>query len=315
MFDDLLYRVSESDRVRRWVTPLLRAYLRYAPFAASKEALWNTVVEPYFAWHPHEFLASTVFHRKIAGDTQDFIQQCIYYQGIWEPHLTHWIRRRLTPGDTFVDVGANIGYFSLLASQRVGPAGTVVALEASPGIFGALQRNLALNRAHNVRAVNVAVSDAEGMLRLFRGLSHNIGETTVVPQEGFELECEVRAAPLGTLLRPEEACNVRLVKIDVEGAEWSVVTGMIPLLEQSNPDLEVIVEVHPELLARQGRRPEGLLGLFHDAGFYAYHLEKDFVQFPGSSPPKEIRPRRLPADATVDEETDVVFSRQDAKQL
>lgn len=73
---------------------------------------------------------------------------------------------RLKPGDVFVDVGANIGYFSLLASKLVGPGGRVVAIEASPEVFDLLRRNLELNKAHNVRAVNVAISDREGSLQL-----------------------------------------------------------------------------------------------------------------------------------------------------
>jgi len=93
--------------------------------------------------------------------------------------------RRLAPGDAFVDVGANIGYFSLLASKLVGESGLVVAIEPSPTIFAVLESNLARNRAHNVRAVCVAASASTGMLRLFRGPDSNIGRTTVLADEGL----------------------------------------------------------------------------------------------------------------------------------
>jgi FkbM family methyltransferase len=315
MFGDLLYRVSENPRLRRWLTPLVRAYIRYAPITAGKESFWNEVVDPYFAWHSHDFLASTIFQSIIAGNTRDFIQQCIYYFGVWEPHLTHWISYRLAPGDTFIDVGANIGYFSLLASQRVGGSGAVVALEASPTTFRALENNLARNHVHNVRAANVAVSDAEGMLQLFQGPQHNIGETTLVRQEGFAFECEVKSAPLSALLRPEEVRRARLIKIDVEGAEWPVVMGMKPVLDSGPPNLEVIVEVHPELLAQQGKGVEDLWEVFHQAGFHGYHLPKDIILFGDPPACRQRRPVRMRTLQPLAEETDLVFSRKDVERL
>ncbi|SCF63177.1 hypothetical protein GA0115259_100393 [Streptomyces sp. MnatMP-M17] len=68
------------------------------------------------------------FGARFAVDTQDLIQRYIYLFGVWEPHMTRWLRGRLEPGDTFVDVGANIGYYSVLASQLVGDGVKVVAI-------------------------------------------------------------------------------------------------------------------------------------------------------------------------------------------
>src|SRR2546429_7961962 len=98
----------------------------------------------------------------MAGSTRDILQQYIYYFGVWEPNLTRWIAQRLAPGDTFIDGGANIGYFTLLASKLVRDSGAGVAIEASPATFDALQRNLARNRARNGGAGNAAGSDCHG---------------------------------------------------------------------------------------------------------------------------------------------------------
>jgi tRNA/tmRNA/rRNA uracil-C5-methylase (TrmA/RlmC/RlmD family) len=131
--------------------------------------MWNRIIDPFFYLHSHEFVVSTSFGMRIAGDTRDIIQGFIYFFGMWEPSLTRWIQERLAPGDIFIDVGANIGYYSLLASKLVGHSGSVVAIEPSPKIFSALQHNLALNHIENVRVVNMAVSDRREALRLFRG--------------------------------------------------------------------------------------------------------------------------------------------------
>ena len=305
------------DRLTHLLIPFLRAYIRYAPWSVGKRAFWARIVDPYLAWHAHEFVVSTVFGSQIAGDTRDIIQQYIYYFGVWEPHLTRWIVRRLVPGDTFIDVGANIGYYSLLASKLVGEYGNVVAIEASPATFKVFQRNLGFNRVRNVRAVNMVVYHSKTVMKVFRGSEYEVGETTILEDEGlkrgFQVECEIDAAPLSTILRREEMQNARLIKVDVEGVEWSVVQGMLLFLNLSRPDLEIIVEIIPECLAHQGKRPEDLLNIFLDAGFYAYRLENDYSGQSYLPPHTDERPTRI--RNRIQSCTDVVFSRQDAEQL
>src|SRR5262249_14717294 len=157
--------------------------------------------------------------------------------GLWEPNITSWISSSLRRGDSFIDVGANIGYYSLLASSLVGQQGSVVAVEASPKTFSELQTNLTLNKTNNVRSVNLAASDRIGKVKIFRGHEHNTGLTTVLDYKGFEFECEVAAAPLSEILQPREMKHARIVKIDVEGAELSVVAGMGPIITGGRPDL------------------------------------------------------------------------------
>lgn len=297
--------------------PLARAYLRYAPPWFGRRFLWTALVEPYFAWHSHDFVARTIFGARLAGNTGELLQQYVYYFGQWEPQLTRWIRRTLAPGDGFVDVGANIGYYSLLASTLVGDAGVVVAVEASPRIFAALEGNLARNGVRNVRTVSVAASDIRRRLALFRGPDTHIGLTTAVEAEGrakgYPVECEVDAAPLAEILRPEEAGRARLIKIDAEGAEWSIVAGLEPLLGSSRPDLEVVVEINPECLAHLGRTPDDLVRLFAGYGFHPYCLENDYDPVTGYLAGREIPPLRL--RAPLEDTTDVVFSRRDQETL
>jgi len=307
---------SLRDRLSHSLIPFVRAYIRYAPWHIGKRAFWARIVDPYFAWHAHEFVASTVFGRHMAGDARDIIQQYIYYFGMWEPHLTSWIVRRLVPGDGFIDVGANVGYYSLLASKLVGEQGRVVAIEASPATFKVLQRNLNLNQVRNVRAVNMAVYDSNTVMKVFRGSEYEIGRTTVLEREGlkrgFGVECEIAAAPLNAILCREEIENARLIKVDVEGAEWSVIQGMGSLLNSSRLDLEIIVEISPTCLAQQGKQPEDLLSILLESGFYAYRLENDYSAL-SYLPPTEARPTRI--RNAIQYHTDVIFSRQDTEQL
>jgi FkbM family methyltransferase len=259
---------------------------------------------------------------KIAGNTTDVLQRYICYFGVWEPTLTHWIGTRLRPGDVFIDVGANIGYFSLLASKRVGQTGRVVAIEASPEIFKDLKRNLVLNNCTNVRAVNLAVSDHEQSVELFEGPEENLGNTTTVSAWASRYhcrsKCQVQALPLPDILRPDELKRARLVKIDVEGAEWNVVSGMAPMLGSCRADLEIIIEVNPPILRAQGKTCEDLLASMERLGFHTYQIDQDceHPMFPGESyiRRKPSRPpRRLWQPLGDVEFAELILSRVDAE--
>lgn len=313
MWDDLVYRLSKNAAARRVMTPVLRSYLRYFPGTAGKETLWNRVVNPYLAWQSRKFVARTHFGQRLAGDTKDMIQQYIYFFGLWETDLTTWISSRLSPGDVFVDIGANIGYYSLLASTLVGDSGAVVAIEASPAIFSELQKNLTLNGVANVRGVNVAVSDRKGRLQLFRGPDHNSGETSVFQAEGFTPNGTVEAAPLGEILERKEIHNARLIKMDIEGAERLVLPDIGPLLRSSRVDLELIVEFHPQYLTEPSRHAEDLVQLLNAAGFHAYRLENDYWPFRHFKNQASKRPVRL--QGPIEGETVIVFSRKDSELL
>jgi len=222
---------------------------------------------------------------------------------------------QLAPGDVFIDVGANIGYYTLLASKLVGELGLVVAIEPSPTIFNTLKNNLALNKARNIRLVNMAVSDRPQVLRLFRGPEWNVGLTTTVEKSSFKLEGEVIAEPLSDILKPEEIQKARLVKIDVEGAEWAVAAGMGSILNSCRHDIEIVIEVDPRYLALQGKCPDDVLQIFLNAGFRAYSLESEYQTelYLQAQQTKTRRPRRV--RNPIQDETNIVFSRKDAEVI
>eukprot|EP01034_Spumella_vulgaris_P013429 gene13429-17142_t len=167
-----------------------------------------------------EHLATTYFGARLYCNPQDLIQRMILYFGVWEPDVSRVIEQNLSAGDVFVDVGANIGYDSLLASSRVGAMGKVVSIEASPRTFALLQRNLAANpSSSNVRAINAAVSDRPGTLDLYEINEGNIGAATTLASRGGTLMASVEALPLAEILKPDELARLRLIKMDVEGAE------------------------------------------------------------------------------------------------
>lgn len=302
---------------KRWVRPLLvpiaRLCVRYAPHPAIRRAFWVHLVTPFFIFSNSRFVAPTIFGAAIAGRTDDIIQRHLFYFGVWEPNLTAFLSARLRPGDIFVDVGANIGYFTLLASRLVGRDGKVIAVEASPNIFARLSDNLRRNHATNVAATNIAVSDRVGTTQLFLGSDSNIGQTGTVATPGSRYECDIATTPLDTLLDGIDAARVRFVKVDVEGAEWSVLQGMQGLLRSGARELEVFVELTPKSLRACDKTVDDVLKMFADCGFLPYAIENDYSAEGYMSPGAVTRPTRL--RGAISAQTDVIFSRIDAESL
>src|SRR5690349_8071483 len=97
-------------------------------------------------------------------DGRDWVTRYILMDGIWEPRITGMIMAVLEEGSVFVDVGAHVGYYSLLAATQVGPSGKVIAVEPNPPTIQRLRRNLQLNTFTNVAVEEVACADKEQTL-------------------------------------------------------------------------------------------------------------------------------------------------------
>lgn len=156
--------------------------------------------------------------------------------GTYEPLTRRWISALLSRGDVAYDVGANVGFFTLLASRIVGKGGAVVAFEPFPANVRALRRHVDLNRAGNVTIVEAAVSDRAGLARFEPAGNPAMGGLA----EGGALEVETVA--LDKLLRERGLPKPNLLKIDVEGAEAQVLQGGIRCLEEAHP--AIVLSAH-----------------------------------------------------------------------
>jgi FkbM family methyltransferase len=220
--------------------------------------------------------AKTYFGSLFACDiNQCQIQKHIFYFGIWEPMVSHVTEQLLHQGDVYVDVGANIGYDTLLASNCVGESGKVVSIEASPRIYSLLAENVARNRASNIRLVNRAASDSRKTLAVYDGGRGELGMTTTIEARGRGQlkECSVEALPIDEILSVNELSRVRLIKIDIEGAELPVLNHLVDTLSKYPDNCSLIVEASVQ------DDPPGWGRLFlrlQEAGFVAYEIENRY---------------------------------------
>jgi FkbM family methyltransferase len=248
--------------------------------------------------------------------TQDLIQRYLYLFGVWEPRMTQWLTRRLRSGDTFVDVGANIGYFSVLASKLVGPEGHVVAIEASETFNNRVRQNAQLNGCDNIRFAHAAVYGKHQTLTFILSSNNNMRADSIVPWDGpVESQFEIEAQPLPEILDADEIAKARVIKVDVEGAEGSVVRGMAPLLDQLRPDAEITVEVTPERMEELGDSVEELLDTMGEHGFHVYWLANEYASetYPAALNGASAVP--VGWRGPVTDESDLIFSRVDTETL
>lgn len=249
----------------------------------------------------------------------DLIQTYIYLFGAWEPDLAAFMRSRLHSGDVFVDVGANIGYDTMLAARPVGDAGRVVAIEAAPAVFDRLLETLRLNGSPtNVRTINKAVAASRGTLTIYAGPQHNIGLTTTVRRGNMPRIAEVEALPLGDLLLSDEWGRVRMIKIDVEGGEDAVLAGILECIDRLPRQIEIAVELSPMWWADRSRNAADVLRPYVDRGFDVYTIANNYWPWRLLWPRDVQRPRRLRDETALTrpmKRLDIVLSRTDAEQL
>jgi FkbM family methyltransferase len=189
--------------------------------------------------------------------------------GTYEPHLTAVFERYCATGMTVVDVGANLGYYSLLASKLVGPSGRVIALEPNSENCRLLLSSLRLANAANVELLPVAADVARG----WAYYSTHVGSNGGIIDDGDLLSRPGVVVPTFRLDDIVEG-PVGFLKMDVEGAEGRVVRGATGLIERDRPI--VTTELKGEMLARvSGMSLADYLGYFESLGYTPSLLDED----------------------------------------
>lgn len=194
--------------------------------------------------------------------SDEVIRPAIGEHGVWEPGETALLLDWLAPGMTFVDIGAHVGYYTVLAARRVSPGGLVFAFEPSPLNYELLLANVWRNELTNVVCYPWAVSDHMGFLDLFLD-ERNTGDNRLF-QDDRGPGVRVRAVALDAL--PSIRPPIDVVKIDVQGAEEAVIEGMKHLLSRS-PSARVVLEYWPFGLRALGRDERGALDHYRSLGY------------------------------------------------
>ena len=257
---------DDAPRWLAWSAPVIRAL----PFGRYRigNAVAGLARTPFTARLPAD-LGAAAFE----CDLRDSIAREVCFTGRYEPQETTLALALLGPGMTVLDVGANWGYFTLVAAHAVGPTGRVVALEPHPGLHAMLQRNVSANRLAMVDCRRLAAGRSAGTARFagFRDTDGNSGlSREVAPGGAFDFECTVCA--IDAVADAHGLDAVDLVKIDIEGGEAEALAGMADGLRRGRYR-RLLIEVHPRALAERGSATAAAIDPLNRAGYRAWRID------------------------------------------
>lgn len=208
---------------------------------------------------------------KMLVDSRRGLGARVWENGTWEMMTTKIMQKYLKKGMVVVDIGANIGYYSLLAAKRVGPSGKVYAFEPAPENYAALKKNIEMNGYTNIIPVQKAVADKNGvvpfLLDVKEPLAHRIQDNG-----DKKNNIEVSVVTLDDFFKDKEK-QIDIIKIDAEGSEMFVLEGMRRILTE-NKNLVVFSEFCPHLLEVSGVRPIDYLNKFTENDFKVYEIDE-----------------------------------------
>jgi len=228
--------------------------------------------DPFWARMPAD-LGGALFR----CDLRDPLMREVCLTGRYEPQETTLLQQLLEPGMTCVDVGANWGYFALVAAHLVGPDGRVVAVEADPRACRTLRANAARNHLDHISVVEAAASDRPGTIGL-QAYGHgaddlsNFGLTSTTTIIAGGSRFEVAARPLDAVLDQVGIERVDVLKMDIEGAEARALAGLERRLSASAID-RIVLELHPAHLRDQGSSVDAVVSLLRGHGYAAWRID------------------------------------------
>jgi FkbM family methyltransferase len=214
----------------------------------------------------------------------------LYRYGVSDPDL-ELVGRLLSPGDVFVDGGANVGVFTVVAAARVGPSGRVIAFEPAARTRQKLSDNVRLNGFDWVSVRPEALGDRTGSATMVTFAGDGAGLSSFAPEstrDGIPESVSVACLDdiLGQILGRLDDARLKLIKLDLEGSELRALEGASRLLSSTRPDL--LVEVEPPHLVRQGDSAAALLELLLSRGYALYKTRRLDAETVGLT--RETRP-------------------------
>lgn len=207
-------------------------------------------------------------------DLRDAIAREVCFTDRYEPQETEIFRRSLRPGMTFLDIGANWGYFTLLSASLVGASGKVIALEPDPRVYRRLAENVRENGFEYVITLPYAAAGEAGIVR-FRGYDEaqsNWGTSRIESTAALPTDLAVEARPVDEILADPRVGEIDLMKMDIEGAEGFAMRGLSKTLGARRVR-RVILELHPEAIRSHGQTVDEVLEPLRSNGYRGWSID------------------------------------------
>jgi FkbM family methyltransferase len=240
----------------------LKCGLQKLPFVRSIDNFIRSFLKSDFA---------IVDGHKMFLDSGDYLQ--LSTRGVCEKLTTEIIKKEVKKGNIVLDLGANIGYYSLILAKLVGKNGRVFAFEPDPVNFAILKKNIQINNYQNVVAYQKAVSNQSGTLRLYQNPKNPGAHTIYQDFKENRTSIKVKSIKLDDYFQNHKL-RIDFIKMDIEGAEAAALLGMMNILKR-NKKIKIITEFQPLGLERSGFGARKFLELLKELGFKLYEIDEE----------------------------------------
>lgn len=243
-----------------------------------------------------------IFKLDFKGD--DFLKKNIYW-GTYEMGVTQTLQNFLKKGDTFIDVGANIGYISAIGASLVGKEGWVHSFEPVPEFFLKLQNLAELNKDYNIAVNQFALSDKQGQVKIYVSDYSNIGNNTILPtlidKEKVRKTLLIQTQRLDDYIQTKNIKKIKVIKIDTEGFEYPVLLGLSNFFkkvcfEKKSEAPLVICEIAPAAYQALGYKLEDI---------FEYMQKFNYLPFSILNPKKGMSLKEISREETIN----IIFRR------
>ncbi|MFT3824139.1 MAG: FkbM family methyltransferase [Chitinophagaceae bacterium] len=251
--------------------------------------LWSNRIKHlfYLRLTSKQFLTaySAKYDLRFRFSIKDGVGKDIYCKfGVYsEDYITDYLLKEIgvKDEDFIIDIGANIGWYSLTLSSAAAP--TIFSFEPDALNFSLLHQNAELNNKTNIRLFNVAVSNENGTKTLFLYKDHNLGRHSLIQHQKSKKSIEVTTVKLDDVLVTEEmnTQRIKLMKLDIEGFEYMALLGATEALKRCD---NLLLEFSPDLMKKIGQEPMDCIRLIQNTGFKIQRIdpsglaEPDFEQ-------------------------------------
>lgn len=191
-----------------------------------------------------EYVRETKHGFRMNVDRLDALNWYLHYYGEWEPQISAAFKALITPGDTVIDIGGNVGYSALLAAALTGPDGRVLSAEPCTETLRHFTANLELNPHLSVELLKAAIGSEPGQAELYTWGSNELGQASLVRHECAVASEKVDVVSFRELLDRVDPATISVIKVDVEGVEDDVVQAIAAVSHLLSRRCTIFIEVN-----------------------------------------------------------------------
>ena len=259
----------------KWLAYLFKILFRIKALRRYHFGLYQKLFKPYGWFRGLSAVSRYDKSFRLIVNLEEWIQQHIFFFGMYDIPGINYIKRTLQPDDVFIDIGANVGTYSISASGCLDKAmgGAVFAFEPVGFIYERLIENIELNKIDNIHPNKLGIMDDNKTIELFLSSKENLGMSSIFHHDTESGEKEkVEAVKLDDFITDYDIGKVSVIKIDIEGAEIFALKGMVNTLKKFRPVL--LIEISENVLRGHTVSERDVFNFMRDIGYFPHFIHE-----------------------------------------